>query len=430
MLSNRPINNRKADFESVIENHFSASEPVSNHELLRGRSDVLQKIDRAFKTRGRHIFVYGERGVGKTSLARSAATWHQPSQLGLKTVQCERAVSAYDVLRDIASQIVPRDRERRTSESLKIAIPGLSWEKTRDLAMGTIPEFGTINEAFAVVRKLAETYADPPVVILDEYHKLAAGEEREKVADFVRGVSDQEIPIRFIICGVGETLDEMITRDPSHGRFLKPIALERISIDARQEILTEAAKELGITLDRETVIRTAMISDGYPYYVKLIGEHLFWALLDDNSEPAQTTPDHFDRALLDASEDAEANFKETYEVATRKYKDDYSEILWAFADNSMLERKYDEVYDKSYLPLMDERRAKPIALDTFYKRIRTLCRESHAGVLQAKGNGWYRFRENRIRGYVRLIAERASVQLGSEHHLGIKRIKKRSGNLV
>jgi hypothetical protein len=362
--------------------------------------------------------------VGKTSLARSAATWHQPSQLNLKTVQCERAVSAYDVLRDVASQIVPRDKEHQTSHRIKIAIPGLSWEQTRDLAVGTVPQFGTINEAFAVMRNLAETYSTPPVVILDEYHKLAAGEEREKVADFVRGVSDQEIPIRFIICGVGETLDEMITRDPSHGRFLKPIALERISIDARQEILTEAAKELGIKLDRETVIRTALISDGYPYYVKLIGEHLFWALLDDDSEPTQSTPDHFDRALLDASEDAEANFKETYEVATKKYKDEYSEILWAFADNSMLERKYDEVYEKSYLPLMEERQARPIAPDTFYKRIRTLCKESHAGILQPKRNGWYRFRENRIRGYVRLIAERASVQLGSEHHLGAKRIQK------
>jgi hypothetical protein len=382
---------------------------------------VLNKIDRAFKTRGRHIFVYGERGVGKTSLARSAATWHQPSQLNLKTVQCERAVSAYQVMRDVASKIVPHDGNLKLSQNLKIAVPGLSWQQTSELATGTIPQFGTINEAFAVVKKLAEGYSDAPVVILDEYHKLPAGEDREKVADFVRGISDQEIPIRFIICGVGETLDEMITRDPSHGRFLKPIPLERITIDAREQILLEAAKSLGIELDRETVVRTAIISDGYPYYVKLIGEHLFWTLLDDTAHPCKTTAQHFDKALLAASEDAEANFKETYELATQKYKDEYAEVLWAFADDSMLDRKYDEVYEKSYRPLMDLRQKEAIAPKTFYARIRTLCEASHAKILQPKGNGWYRFTENRLRGYVRLMAERSAVRLGSEHHLGARR---------
>lgn len=412
---------RRARFAKVIKYHFSASEPVSNHELLRGRGDVLTTIERAFTTNGRHIFVFGDRGVGKTSLARSAATWHQPSELGLKAVQCEKANSAYAVMRDIASQILPASGSLDISRKVKFAIPGLSFEQTSQLATGTIPEFRSVNEAFAVIRKLASRYSDPPVVIIDEYHKLPTNENRETVAEFVRGVSDQEIPIRFIICGVAKTLDEMVSRDPSHGRFLKPLQLEPIPIDAREEILRAAALDLGLTLDRETVVRTAVISDGYPYYVKLIGEHLFWAMLDDPAVPSQSTHVHFEKALLGAAEDAEANFKEVYETATMKYKDEYAEVLWAFADDSMLDRKYDEVYATSYLPMMEERRKDPISLATFSSRVRTLCNDTHASILCRTRKGWYRFRENRLRGYIRLIAERNKVQLGSEHHLGRRR---------
>jgi hypothetical protein len=60
---------------------------------------------------------------------------------------------------------------------------------------------------------------------------------------------------------------------------------------------------------------------------------------------------------------------------------------------------------------------KPLSKKTFANRVAALCDNTH-GVLEAKGNGWYQFKENRLRGYVRLVAERNAVQLDSEHHLG------------
>jgi hypothetical protein len=60
---------------------------------------------------------------------------------------------------------------------------------------------------------------------------------------------------------------------------------------------------------------------------------------------------------------------------------------------------------------------KPVELKTFNERITHLCSPEHGGILRPEGAGMYEFTENRHRGYVRLIAERAGVQLEPEHPL-------------
>ena len=108
----------------------------------------------------------------------------------------------------------------------------------------------------------------------------------------------------------------------------------------------------------------------------------------------------------------------------RKYKSDYAGVLWAFADDLRLERQVSEVYENSYQRIVQQRKQKPLAKKTFSSRVAALC-ELGTAVLEATGNGWYQFKESRLRGYVRLVAERHGVQLDSEHQLG-KSEKRRS----
>jgi uncharacterized protein len=414
------INIPEDRFTQILKEFLSASRPVSHHEHLMGRSDMLKRIERAFGSDGRHIFIHGDRGVGKTSLARAAGLFHQPAELGLLTVQCEPSATGYSIMRDIALKILPTNQalaKKTIKEKLSFGIPGLSYEKANELADGSVPIITSMNEALVVVSKLASSYKSPPVIIIDEFDQISEIEARRTVANFFKAVSDQEVPLRFIICGIGDSLDAMIGEHMSTGRLLAPLKLEPISVTARGEIILAAAKEMGVKIDRETLIRSATISDGFPYYVHLIGEHLFWQMYDDEQDVLISTPHHFDAALKAASEMAEPNLKHTYERATLKYKTDYEEVLWSVADDSLLQRQVTEIYEKSYLRLMERPGKKPMSKKTFTNRIAALC-DSQTGVLEAKGNGWYQFKESRLRGYVRLVAERADVQLDSEHHFG------------
>ena len=50
----------------------------------------------------------------------------------------------------------------------------------------------------------------------------------------------------------------------------------------------------------------------------------------------------------------------------------------------------------------------------FSGRLNVLKTPRHGEIIVGKGAGWYEFRENIVRGYVRLRAENSGVHLGME----------------
>src|SRR5208282_6571100 len=53
-------------FVKILQQHLRPSSPVDSFEHLYGRERQLEQIKQAMYSPGRHVFVYGDRGVGKT----------------------------------------------------------------------------------------------------------------------------------------------------------------------------------------------------------------------------------------------------------------------------------------------------------------------------------------------------------------------------
>jgi hypothetical protein len=212
-------------------------------------------------------------------------------------------------------------------------------------------------------------------------------------------------------------MDELIGVHLSTDRYLAPIQVERLSHDALWLILTETADKLGVEIGHEEQVRISTISDGFPYYVHLMGEHMFWSMFDDELMVSKLGLNHFDTGVRGAISEAVGSLKQAYAMAVQKRADDYEEVLWAVADNTMLERRSPDIYQESYLPIMQTRKGRePIPIDRFYQRMNALKRPAHGNILSATKQGWYRFTENVMRGYVRLKAEEAGIPLGIDHH--------------
>src|SRR5690348_4159832 len=62
-----------ADLKRVLAENLTPSDTIKTPERLFGRDRTLTLIDRAFASPGRQVYIYGDRGVGKTSLALTAA---------------------------------------------------------------------------------------------------------------------------------------------------------------------------------------------------------------------------------------------------------------------------------------------------------------------------------------------------------------------
>ena len=67
------------EFKAVLRENIRPAQPIDDPQLLKGRDAKLREIERAFNSRGMHIFIHGDRGVGKTSLALTAATLKHPA---------------------------------------------------------------------------------------------------------------------------------------------------------------------------------------------------------------------------------------------------------------------------------------------------------------------------------------------------------------
>lgn len=61
------------EFASILRANIRPAQPIDSPELLQGRSLLLRDLSRTLNSAGMHVFVYGERGIGKTSIALTAA---------------------------------------------------------------------------------------------------------------------------------------------------------------------------------------------------------------------------------------------------------------------------------------------------------------------------------------------------------------------
>lgn len=274
-------------------------------------------------------------------------------------------------------------------------------------------EPGSINEAVRVVRFLCEKYSQGLVVVVDEFDQITDKTEQENFANFTKQLSDKHVPARFIFCGIGESVGALMSAHGSADRYFHPVSLGRLPYDARLEIITGAAETLGIGIDDTTKYRIAKISDGFPHYVHLIAEKLFWRVYEAEND-GRVTGDLFERAMADASDAMEMKLKQPYEAATRKYTNDYEPILFAVADGHELQRRSTDIYG-SYLRIMGAMSRTPLDRPKFNQRMNTLKRVSYGSILSASRTGWYEFTEKVVRGYARLRAEQAQIELEVDH---------------
>jgi Holliday junction resolvasome RuvABC ATP-dependent DNA helicase subunit len=77
---------------------------------------------------------------------------------------------------------------------------------------------------------------------------------------------------------------ELLQSHASAGRILETIELKRLNYSDLWKILTVVAEKLNVEIQEEAQIRIGQVSDGFPHYVHLIGECLFWSMFDDEEE--------------------------------------------------------------------------------------------------------------------------------------------------
>ena len=302
-----------------------------------------------------------------------------------------------------------------STKTRRIAALGLQIGSETKSEHLSFPKPTTFNESLELLASLPKGRSKV-LAVVDEFDLLPDA-EKAMFADLIKQVGDQKLPVQFVFCGIGDSLDELLGAHGSSYRYVEGIEVERLRFDARTDVITKSSDALGVEIPEAQRFRIAAISDGFPHYVHLICEKLYWELFYDAATAEVSTKEHYSAAIRAAINGIQQQLRRAYEKATIKETDENHFILWAAADHPNLMRHKEDIYE-SYVAIMSRMGEEPLDLRRLRGSYRTLTSPSCGKILRRQSDdarSYYQFAENIVRGYVRLRPEEQGINLATEH---------------
>lgn len=256
----------------ALRDAIGASQPVTDREHFAGRHDALRQLINAVEQQRLHVVIYGERGIGKTSLLHVFAETAREARYLVLYGSCGSDTDFAGLFRAFAARI-PRIYHRTVAPNSPEAEAGDSF----DIMLPT--GFGP--------RELAELFSDVAgtriILILDEYDRVTDRGFRRDVAELIKNLSDRAARVQLVLAGVAQNLDEILGYAPSVRRNIVGLPMRPMSAEEVGDMIgiAENAAELEY-VDAATRLITIM-AGGSPYLVRLLAHHAGLAAIDNRS---------------------------------------------------------------------------------------------------------------------------------------------------
>lgn len=297
---------------------FTPGAPISRRDFLAGRKAQIDQIIGAVSRPGQHTVIYGERGVGKTSLAGLVHEfWLDASRdqhLIAVRINCDPLDDYATIWANIAEEIQAQLKSRGGEDDQSI-----------DQLAAIIAGQATPN----IIRRMFQSTSYPFIVVIDEFDRINDEPTVGLLADTIKSLSDHWVNATLIIVGVADSLDELLHEHASIDRALIQVPVRRMNTDELNSILSNGVNSVGMTLAERARAFITRISQGLPYYVHLLG--LTSALVSLAAERTEITFEDVVYGLRDAVDNAEATVGSAYYQATVSPRKDnlYKEVLLA-----------------------------------------------------------------------------------------------------
>jgi Cdc6-like AAA superfamily ATPase len=305
---------------------FRPAAPVDEQALFAGRKNELRQVLDAIQQPGQHVLIFGERGVGKTSLANILATkltTRSASALVIAPrVNCDTGDDYSSVWRKVFSKIDLLHQKHQ---------PGFINAKTSGEVIKmdeSLPKKITTED---VRRQLAALEGNLVLPIIDEFDRIRSTQAKAMFADTIKTLSDHDVKATVVLVGVADTVDVLIEQHHSIGRALAQVRMPRMTPAELKEIVTKGLSHLPMTMADDALTQIAVLSQGLPYYVHLLALCACREALDNLTN--EITIDHLESGIGSALRQIQQSLKSAYHKATAspRKKNLYSEVLLACA---------------------------------------------------------------------------------------------------
>jgi len=385
---------------SNVREIFTPHMPVNTIDLFFGRQKEVQQLIEQINTPGQHALLYGDRGVGKSSLANIASQllFKNLVKGKLYTKRCDSSDTLVSVLAEpladagidigVLEQSASHEQSGKTGISIAVANAGVDSKRSK--SSKTKPRELTPSFISNEVGKLSG------LLVIDEADVLASATERKKLAELIKHLSDSGSSFKILIVGIAETGTELTAGHPSVHRCLKETKLDRMSKDELRAIVTKGAVRARITFDSAVVDHIASVSAGYPHFTHLLAlKCAESAIANDNRHVGQT---NLISAMEEATRDAEGTLKRIYDNAARSANSDlYRQILLAAA--AMPGHEFSATSLRNKVSQALNKNLTQGSLNNYLKKLLSADGET---ILKRKAKGVYCFNDPRMQSYIKI----------------------------
>jgi hypothetical protein len=268
---------------------FSPAAPIDRRDVLAGRGQELGALIEVLHQRGQHAVIYGERGVGKTSLATVAA------EIARDDEQCFAAHVICDSTDDFSSIW------QKVFEEIRVLVDDVEGDAA-GLLRADKPV--TPNEVRLGMRQL--TANAPAIIFVDEFDKVTDTRARQLMADTIKVLSDQAVRATIVPVGVASSVTDLIDHHPSVDRALVQVEMKRLPLSERRSIIDKGLAVAAMNIEPAAAERIALLSQGMPAVVHRLAQQAGLAAI--GAEADVVTDLHVDTAIeivvVDTSESA------------------------------------------------------------------------------------------------------------------------------
>ena len=303
---------------------FTPGAPINERELFSGRLDQIGKILDTISQRGYHAVLYGERGVGKTSLSNvlSAFLRDTGKSFLLPRVNCDASDTFTSLWKKQFQDIIVTETKRG------IGFNAGEIEVSKSV-VDDLPDTLTPDDVRRTLDQLSRGIILVP--IFDEFDRIRDGAISTLMADTIKGLSDYSISATLILIGVADSVEELISEHQSIERALVQIPMPRMSSKETAQIVTNGLKRLNMTISKEALDEITSLSQGLPYVTHLLALHATRAALGRQLTEVRA-PD-VDAGMKLALDQWQQSIKTAYYHATKSQQPGhiYREVILACA---------------------------------------------------------------------------------------------------